>query len=424
MGKNVVRKGWRMPRNYLHKLTATKVAGRMNVGYHADGGCLYFRVAPGGSRGWVFRFALNGRTRDMGLGAYPTITLAMAREKALEMRRLVADGIDPIERRRAILADGKAENASTLTFDAAALKYIAAHEAGWRSARHRAQWRNTLRDHVSPIIGSLPVRSIDTALVLKALEPIWQTKTETAARVRARIEVVLDWAKVRGYRTGENPARWRGHLDHLLPAKSKIKRVEHHSALPYAEIGAFLQGLRGQNGPGPLALEFLLLTATRVSEVIGATWGEVDLKTRTWTIPSERMKSGKEHRVPLSISALVALTKAQAFRSDGLIFPGIKAGRPLSQVHLLAITQRIAQGRVTLHGFRSTFRDWAAERTSYPSEVAEMALAHAVGSQVERAYQRTDLFDKRRRLMDEWAAYCATPEPAGSKVVPIRKPSK
>jgi integrase len=411
-----------MPRNYLHKLTATKVAGRMNVGYHADGGCLYFRVAPGGSRGWVFRFALNGRTRDMGLGAYPTITLAMAREKALEMRRVVADGVDPIERRRAILADGKAESASTLTFDAAALKYIAAHEASWRSARHRAQWRNTLRDHVSPLIGSLPVRSIDTALMLKVLEPIWQTKTETAARVRTRIEVVLDWARVRGYRTGENPARWRGHLDHLLPAKSKIKRVEHHSALPYAEIGAFLQELRGLNGPGAAAVEFLILTAARVGEVLEAIWDEID--GAIWKIPGDRMKGGKEHRVPLSAAALNVLSAAEAFRQGDLIFPGIKDGRPLSQVHLLAITQRIAQRRVTLHGFRSTFRDWAAERTSYPSEVAEMALAHTVGSQVERAYQRTDLFDKRRRLMDDWAAYCAQPDTSGSKVVPIRKPSK
>ena len=357
-----------------------------------------------------------------GLGAYPTITLAMAREKALEMRRVVADGLDPIDRRRAILADGKAENASTLTFDAAALKYIAAHEASWRSARHRAQWRNTLRDHVSPIIGSLPVRSIDTALVLKVLEPIWQTKTETAARVRARIEVVLDWARVRGYRSGENPARWRGHLDHLLPAKSKIKRVEHHSALPYAEIGAFFQELRGQNGPGAAAVEFLILAAARVGEVLDATWDEID--GAVWKIPGHKMKGGKEHRVPLSDAALNVLSAAEAFRQGDLIFPGIKDGRPLSQVHLLQITQRIAQRRVTLHGFRSTFRDWAAERTSYPSEVAEMALAHTVGSAVERAYQRTDLFDKRRRLMEDWGAYCAQPDTSGSKVVPIRKPSK
>lgn len=410
-----------MSRN-LHKLTATKVAGRLNAGYHADGGCLYFRVAPGGSRGWVFRFALNGRTRDMGLGAYPTFTLAMAREKALEMRRLVADGIDPIERRRAILADGKAENASALTFDAAALKYIAAHEASWRSDKHRSQWRNTLRDHVSPIIGSLPVRSIDTALVLKVLEPIWQTKTETAGRVRARIEVVLDWAKVRGYRTGENPARWRGHLDHLLPAKSKIKRVAHHSALPYAEIGTFLQELRGQNGPGAAAVEFLILTAARVGEILNATWDEID--DAVWKVPGHKMKGGKEHRVPLAGAALRVLRAAEAFRQNDLIFPGFRGGRPLGQAYLLDVIQRIAQRRITLHGFRSTFRDWAAERTSYPSEVAEMALAHAVGSQVERAYARTDLFDKRRRLMKDWAAYCAQPATSGSKIVPIRKPSK
>jgi integrase len=410
-----------MSRN-LHKLTATRVAGRLNTGYHADGGCLYFRVAPGGSRGWVFRFALNGRTRDMGLGAYPTLTLAMAREKALEMRRLVADGIDPIERRRAILADVKAENASTLTFDAAALKYIAAHEASWRSEKHRSQWRNTLRDHVSPIIGSLPVRSIDTALVLKVLEPIWQTKTETAGRVRARIEVVLDWAKVRGYRTGENPARWRGHLDHLLPAKSKIKRVAHHSALPYAEIGAFLHELHKQKGPGAAAVEFMILTAARVGEVLNATWHEID--GAVWKVPGHKMKGGKEHRVPLSGAALKVLRAAESFRRPDLIFPGFRDGRPLGQAYLLDITQRIAQRRVTLHGFRSTFRGWAAERTSYPSEVAEMALAHTVGSQVERAYQRTDLFEKRRRLMDDWAAFCAQPAANGNKVVPIRKPSK
>ena len=225
---------------------------------------------------------------------------------------------------------------------------------------------------------------------------------------------------MRGYRTGENPARWRGHLDHLLPAKSKIKRVEHHSALPYAQIGAFLQELRGQNGPGAVAVEFLILTAARVGEVLDATWDEID--GAVWKIPGHKMKGGKEHRVPLSDAALNVLSAAKAFRQADLIFPGIKDwGRPLSQVHLLQITQRIAQRRVTLHGFRSTFRDWAAERTSYPSEVAEMALAHAVGSQVERAYARTDLFDKRRRLMDDWATYCAQPDTTGSKVVSIRK---
>jgi integrase len=408
----------------LHRLTATKIGGRLDSGYYGDGGCLYFRVAPAGSRSWVFRYALNGRTRDMGLGAYPTLTLAMARDRALEMRRLVADGIDPIDRRRAILADGRVENATTLTFAAAALKYIAAHEAGWRNAKHRTQWANSIRDHVSPIIGSLAVKSIDTGLMLQVLEPIWQTKTETASRVRGRIEAVLDWAKVRGYRSGENPARWRGHLDHLLPAKTKLAKVEHHVALPYTKAAWLLDELRQQNGSGPLALEFLTLTAARVSEVIRATWGEVDLKTRTWTIPSERMKSGKEHRVPLSNSALVALTKAQAFRSDDLVFPGIKAGGPLTQVYLLNLLQRITKSKVTVHGLRTTFRTWAAERTNYPSEVAELALAHAVGSQVERAYARTDLFEKRRQLMQQWADYCAQPDTSGSKVVPIRKPSK
>ena len=294
-----------------------------------------------------------------------------------------------------------------MTFDGCAKAYIAAHEAAWRNPKHRQQWTNTLATYVSPVIGQLPVAAVDTGLVLKVVEPIWSKKPETASRVRGRIEVVLDWAKVRGYRDGENPARWRGHLDHLLPAKSKVRKVEHHAALPYAQVGAFMVGLREQPGIGARALEFLILTATRTGETLGAIWNEVDIAARLWTIPAARMKAGKDHRVPLSDAALTVLKQMHAIRHSDYVFPGGRDRRPLSEMALLMLLRRMERGNVTAHGFRSTFRDWAAERTSSPREVAEAALAHAIPDAVEAAYRRGDLFDKRRKLMAAWAEYCA-----------------
>jgi integrase len=297
--------------------------------------------------------------------------------------------------------------------------YIAAHRAGWRNAKHAAQWTSTLDAYVTPVFGQLPVGAIDTGLVMKALEPIWSAKTETASRVRGRIEAILDWAKVRGYRGGENPARWRGHLDSLLPARSKVRKVEHHAALPFTEIGAFMAQLREQSSTAARALEFTILTAARTGEVLGARWGEIDLDAAVWTVPPDRMKSAREHRVPLSPAALAVIKNMKTRRENDYVFPGDRRDR-LSGRAMDMLLRRMGR-EVTVHGFRSSFRDWAAERTNFPREVAEAALAHVVGDKVEAAYQRGDLFDKRRRLMTAWGDYCLKPQASGT-VTPLRKP--
>jgi integrase len=403
-------------------LTAIKVQSLRQPGYYSDGGNLYFRLADSGSRGWIFRFVspTRGKTRDMGLGSYPDVSLAKARELATECRQKVKNGVDPIAARDASRAAAKVADAKSMTFDQCSANYIAAHESGWRNPKHRQQWTNTLKTYASPVFGDLPVQAVDTRLVLRVLEPIWKAKPETASRLRGRIEAVLDWARVREFRGGENPARWRGHLDHLLPAKSKVRRVEHHAALPYTNIGAFMVNLRALPSISARALEFLILTATRTSETLGATWDEFDFGTRLWEIPACRMKRGREHRVPLSPAALAILQSMRAVRQSDLVFPGARKGRPLSAMAMLMLLRRMGFGKLTSHGFRSTFRDWAAERTSHPREVAEMALAHAIGDAVEAAYRRGDLFDKRRKLMDSWATYCAKVEVKdASKVVLI-----
>jgi integrase len=292
---------------------------------------------------------------------------------------------------------------------------MAAHEAGWRNPKHRWQWSASLASYVYPHFGDLLVQAVDVGLVMRAVGPIWNTKSETASRVRGRIESVLDWATARGYRQGDNPARWRGHLENLLPKRSKVARVEHHAALPYPEIAGFMAGLRQQEGVAARALEFLILTAARTSEVIGAKWGEFNLAERLWTVPGERMKSGKEHRVPLSDAALAIL--GAPGEPAQCVFPGGKAGSALSNMALLMTLRRMGHADLTAHGFRSTFRDWAAERTNFPAEVAEMALAHTVGDKVEAAYRRGDLFQKRRQIMQAWARFCAAPTAASSKLV-------
>jgi len=401
----------------LGRLSAVRVQSARKPGYYGDGGRLYLRVAPGGAKGWIFRYGGRGRRHDMGLGGYPAIGLAKARELAGDCRSLLAAGLDPIAARNEKRAAAAVEAAKAMTFADCATAYINAHEAGWRNPKHRQQWKNTLATYVSPVVGKLPVSAVDTGLVLKVLEPIWTRKPETASRVRGRMESVLDWAKVRGYRTGENPARWRGHLNHLLPAKAKVRKVEHHAALSYARIGAFLAALRKQNGIAARALEFLVLTATRTGETLGATWNEVDMGAKLWTLPSGRMKAGKEHRVPLSDAALAVLQQMHDMRHSDYVFPGGRDRRPLSETSLLMLLRRMGHGGITAHGFRSTFRDWAAERTIFAREVAEMALAHAIPDAVEAAYRRGDLFDKRRKLMDAWAAYCAKVETDAGKVV-------
>ncbi|HWB47530.1 MAG TPA: integrase arm-type DNA-binding domain-containing protein [Stellaceae bacterium] len=376
----------------------------------ADGGGLYFRVTPTGGRSWVFRYAIGDKRRDMGLGPYPDVGLSEARDKAAELRRQKRDGIDPL----AAKAGRRAAAAKAMTFKQCAEAYIEAHKAGWRNAKHGAQWTATLETYAYPTFGKLPVADIDTALVMTVLRPIWTAKPETASRVRGRIESIIGWATVSGYRQGDNPARWRGHLDALLPQKTKVRAVEHHAALPYAEIGKFMAGLRAQEGAAAKALEFAILTAARTGEVIGATWQEIDWEGRTWTIPPERMKAHREHRVPLSTAALAIL---KALPKGG---PGDRVF-PLSNMALLMTLRRMERGDLTAHGFRSTFRDWAAERTAFPSEVAEMALAHVVGDKVEAAYRRGDLFEKRRQLAEAWSRFCAQPAAGGGdNVRPLR----
>jgi integrase len=405
----------------LGRLSAVRVQGVRKPGYYGDGGGLYLRVAPGGAKGWIFRYGGRGRRRDMGLGGYPSIGLAKARELAGDCRGMIAAGLDPIAARNEKRAAAAIEAAKAMTFDDCATAYINAHEAGWRNPKHRQQWKNTLSTYVSPVVGKLTVSAVDTGLVLKVLEPIWARKPETASRVRGRMEAVLDWAKVRGYRTGENPARWRGHLDHLLPAKAKVRKVEHHAALPYVRIGAFLVALRQQDGIAARALEFLILTATRTGETLGATWNEVDIGAKLWTLPSGRMKAGKEHRVPLSDAALAVLQQMHDIRHSDYVFPGARDRRPLSEMSILMLIRRMKYGDITAHGFRSTFRDWAAERTTFAREAAEIALAHAIPSAVEAAYRRGDLFEKRRELMEAWAAYCAKTETDAGKVVALAR---
>jgi integrase len=404
----------------LNRLTAMKVAKaktpKAGKGLLlSDGGGLYLRVAPGGSKQFIFRYVVNGRLRDMGLGPTHTLSLEQARERAREARVLRLDGIDPIEAKRARMAALRAEAAKSMTFGQCVDGYFRDHANTWKE-KHRTDWINSLRLHAIPTLGSLPVAAIDTALVLRVLKPIWTTIPETARRIGNRIETVLDWATAHHYREGDNPARWDGRLEHALPARRKIAPLEHHAALPYTEIAAFLAKLREDTGVAARCLEFIILTATRLSEAIFATWDEIDLDGAIWTIPESRMKAGKEHRVPLSRAALSVLASMKAIRQSAYVFPGRLEGKPIGDNSVWRIA---SVANVTVHGFRSCFRDWAAERTSYPGEVAEMALAHAIPNAVEAAYRRGDLFEKRRRLMDAWAEFCGKPQ-AASKVVAIR----
>ena len=371
----------------------------------------------GGSRAWVLRATVGGRRRDMGLGPYPEVTLAQARDKAREARELIRQGVDPIGRQQAAQSAMRAAVAEALTFKECAEKYIAAHRAGWKSAKHAQQWGNTLEQHAYPVLGAVLVRDVKLPQVLAVLEPIWTTTNETASRLRGRLELVIDWATARGLREGLNPARWRGHLDKLLPKPAKVARVEHHAALPVGDVGAFMVRLREAEGMGALALEFAILTAARSGEVRGATWQEFDLSGAVWTVPAGRMKAGKEHRVPLSDAALALLAALPHDKPDALVFPAPRGGM-LSDMTLAAVLRRLDEPAVP-HGFRSTFRDWASERTNYPRDVAEMALAHAIGDKVEAAYRRGDLFEKRRVMMAEWAQFLARVETKGA-VIPMQ----
>lgn len=386
-------------------------------GVHAYGDGLYLQVRNADRRTWIFRYSLGGKARWMGLGALDDVPLANAREAALEARKLLRAGLDPIDARKGADPVAAAPIPAIHTFEAVAGEYIAAHEAGWRNAKHRQQWTNTLATYAFPILGAVDVADLTTDAVAGVLAPIWTTKPETASRLRGRIEAVLDYARVKGWRSGDNPATWRGNLKHLLADPTKMATVKHHAALPWREIGAFMATVAGREGVASLALRFAILTAARTGEVIGATWREIDLDGpdgAVWTIPGARMKAGKEHRVPLSDAAVAILTEAGKLRTrkDAAalpVFPGQRIDRPVSNMSMEMLLRRMGRRDLTVHGFRSTFRDWVAEATDYPRELAEASLAHTLGNAVERAYQRGDLLTKRRKLMEAWATFCASP---------------
>ncbi|CAN7375455.1 integrase arm-type DNA-binding domain-containing protein [Acidovorax sp. LjRoot74] len=415
-----------MPRK-AKELSALAVTKLKTEGRHAVGGVdgLHLRIL-GGSRAWVLRIAVGTRLgkdgqatvhrRDVGLGSFPEVSLAEARERARELRKQVRDGIDPVQERQTVKAQSALEIAKTKTFEDCATAYIDANRAAWKNDKHVQQWTNTLATYVYPKLGHLPVASVDTGMVLDVLqqsvgkpgETLWLNKTETASRLRGRIESILDWAAFRGYRQGDNPARWKGHLEHELPARNKVQKVEHHAALPYAEMAAFMAELRSKEGVSARALEFAILTAARSGEVRGAKWSEIDLQNKIWTIPAERMKAGKEHRVPLASQVIKLLKDLPREENTEHVFLAPRGGQ-LSDMSLTAVLRRMGQSGLTQHGFRSTFRDWAGETTTYPREVCEHALAHRLADGVEAAYQRGDLLAKRAGLMSDWANYCNSP---------------
>jgi integrase len=404
-----------------NRLTARTVEQAKKPGYHGDGGGLVLRVADNGNKVWLYRYKTNGRVREMGLGPIRDVSLAEARDAAREARRLRRAGIDPIDAKRERKAAAQLDAARTISFSQCAAAYIENHRASWSNPKHAAQWEATLRTYAYPVFGHLPVTAVDTALVVKVLDPIWSAKPETASRLRGRIEAVLDFATVRGHRVGENPARWKGHLKEALPAIGKVRKVRHHAALPYGEIGAFMAELRQREGGAAAALEFAILTAARTGGVIGARWSEINMETKIWTIPAERMKGRVEHRVPLSEQAMAVLRRVEAGKVNHVVFSGQKPGRALSNMALLMMLRRMGIQNVTGHGFRSTFRDWAGDLVVDSSEAAEMALSHKVKSKVEGAYRRSDMFEKRRVLMQQWATYCdQQTDNGGAKVVPLQ----
>ena len=404
----------------IHRLTDRAIRNATKP--LADGGNLW--VYPkGNARGWIFRFTLHGKTQKMDLGSFPAVSLAQARKLAAQQREILRSGIDPIDHRDREARAAALKAAGVPTFTQAAARYIRAHRSGWTNAKHARQWCATLKTYVRPIIGRTPVDSIGTEDVLRVLQPIWTTKTETAKRVQGRLENVLDFAAARQWRDQSNPARWRGHLDKLLPRPSRVATVDHHPAMPYGELPAFMVELEALDGCAALALRFLILTAARTAEVIYAEWSEIDLKEAVWTIPADRMKARGEHRVPLTQPALKVLLAVPRIARNPYVFPGTRNGRPMSEGALLKLMQRLGygirkdRGDYVPHGFRSTFRDWAGEVSSFPHDVCEMALDHAIANKVEAAYRRGDLFDKRRVMMAAWADWCG--KGSGAKVLPI-----
>jgi len=410
----------------IHRLTDRRVK-TASIGLHHDGGGLYLQVTKGKqevNRSWLFRFSVGGKERQMGLGSLKDVSLARARRRAVDARELLTQHKDPITERDAQKAAATSAQAKIKTFDQCRDAYIAAHRTGWRNKKHADQWTNTLTAYASPVLCSVPVQNIDVGLVMKVIEPIWYAKTETASRVRGRIENILDWAAARKLRSSENPARWRGHLDKLLPRRSKVQKVRHHPALPYKDMASFWADLRSRRGVSVLGLRFTILTTARTNEATGAKWSEIDARERVWIVPPERMKREREHRVPLSKAAFQILERAKDLRENEYIFPGAGRTRRLSNGAFDALLEDLGyldkDGRpITTHGFRSTFKDWARDCTNFDRELSEAALAHGIGDDTEAAYARGDMLEKRRRLMEAWAQFCAGGK-SGWKVIPMR----
>lgn len=388
------------------RLSALGVAKAAKPGRFSDGGGLYLQVTKTGTKSWLLRYMRNGVARHHGLGPLDLVSLAEARDMAREARKLLLSGVDPIAAKQQARAAARAAEAATMTFATAAERYIKSHKAGWKNAKHGDQWGASLKTYAEPVLGNVDVSKVDTGHVMKVLEPIWNEKPETASRVRGRIELILSWASARGYRSGENPARWRGHLDRLLPARGKVRKVKHFEALGIDDAPGFMQALRGNDAVSAKALAFTMLTAARTGEVINATWAEFDLPAKLWTVPAHRMKAGREHRVPLSAAAIDILEKLPREDGNSFVFIGGRKGAGLSNMAMLQLIRGMRPDEnLTVHGLRSTFRDWAAERTDYPSELVEMALAHVVGDRTEAAYRRGDLLEKRFKLMEAWAGF-------------------
>jgi integrase len=400
---------------HVNRLTALKVAKLKAPGYHSDGGGLHLQITQSGAKSWVFTFSLRGRAREAGLGSLSRVSLAQARAERDAFNQLLRSGTDPIEERKRQRAAAALADGGNVTFKDAADAYIASHRAEWRNVKHAGQWSSSLDAYAMPVLRNLSCRDINTGHIMRVLEPIWTSKTATAVNVRGRIETILDWAKVKGYRDGENPALWKGNLDHLLPQVSKVHRVEHHPALPYDQIPSFMAKLRKQKGSPARALEFLILTCVRLNEGVGATPAEIS--NAVWTVKGERMKAGKTHRVPLSKRALELASGTGPY-----LFPGRHPDKPIVGEMARWQLKQMGYGHVTVHGMRASFKTWAAERTRFERHVVEAALAHTNGDKIEAAYQRGDMMEKRRALMDAWAEYCASPPvKTAGKVVPLRK---
>ncbi|SHE22072.1 tyrosine-type recombinase/integrase [methanotrophic endosymbiont of Bathymodiolus puteoserpentis (Logatchev)] len=408
MGKNV------------NKLSARKVASINKAGLYGDGMGLWLKVTKSGTKSWIFRYTQNKKTVDLGLGSIITVSLPEAREKALEYRQALQSGLNPKRIKQQAELKQKQENNGLISFEQCAHQYIAIHKDGWKNAKHAQQWTNTLKTYAFPIIGGLPVKDIDTALIMQVLSPIWTSKNETAGRIRGRIENILAWAAVHGYRSADNPAQWRGHLENLLAKPSKIKTVKHHTALPYSDMYEFIKALRAHHSTSAKALEFLILTATRTSEITGAQWEEIDLNQKVWTIPVERMKAGNEHRIPLSSRAVTIINEMVSIRQSDFVFAGGRIGKGLSNSAMDKLLQVTLGYDCTVHGFRSTFRDWSAECTNYPRDLCEMALAHTIKNKAEAAYRRGDMIEKRHKLAEDWLKFMEAPTPSGN-VISIRK---